>query len=86
MAALVAAMVAPAFAEDAQTNPPAPAGDIMADLTNEQRECVMSKDCPAMDAQMDDSARECIRAAFADCGLEMPTAPVTADETAPDEK
>ena len=81
--AVFAAMIAaPAFAEPPAKPADGKRGEFIANLTEEQRECIAAKNCPKPQrsgddaAAQDDAARkagiECMKKAFDECGIAMP--------------
>lgn len=85
--AIIALLTIPAFA-DAPKIPDAkqdPRGGFLTNLTQEQRECVESKNCilPAAGERPNEEARDCLMAAIEVCGIEMPEPPARPDGTHP---
>lgn len=71
LATVLAALVAPAFAEPA---------DLMENLTDEQRACVEAKNCSAEGA-IENAV--CIKNALTECGVEVPNLADTEPDTEP---
>ena len=78
-AAIFAALAAPAFAAPVTKGElkDTPRGDFMANLSEEQRECLAAKNCqqPTAGEKPNEDARECMKNAMTDCGIEMPARP-----------